>query len=64
MFPTLSRKLKHLDLYSRPPRSLSTPTMSGALLSICAIGLTVILLLSELHIYNSFHHKTSHEIKP
>jgi hypothetical protein len=51
MLLNFQRKIKYLDLYSKPPKSLTTQSFSGALISIIAILTTISLFLTELNIY-------------
>ena len=43
--------LKKFDIYKKLPSDLTEPTLSGAIISIVAASIMLILFLSELHKY-------------
>ena len=43
--------LKKFDIYKKLPSDLTEPTLSGAIISIVAASIMLILFLSELHGY-------------
>ena len=47
----VKRKLMRLDVYRKLPQDLTESTVSGALVSVVAIGMMIVLFLSELNAY-------------
>ncbi len=47
----VKRKLMRLDVYRKLPQDLTESTVSGAMVSMVAVGLMVLLFLSELNAY-------------